>query len=290
MKIKTVFLLFNVVIVLFTAAIGVIFFTTQSDGFWRQFMPLLILLFLVIVLLDVYYFFNGKLLSLMEKEDWSGVVQYLEEKVFKKGRYTPYFVNLLAQNYLLLSDTTAVVDLENKTAITNPQLIDRFALLFGTARVLQKDMAGASNFFANRLNAKKPNKKDFLWVRFYYAFTMLLNWRFIEASKEFIVLSKISTNVVITGLSAWFLHDVLAQAMPKEREDINNAAWDGVRRVKEKVYDEQEWRDKSASTQKYIYAVLLVQYIRDAGKWIFSDGDGVKGDKPVERLAGTITR
>jgi hypothetical protein len=272
MRIKTVFLIFNIIIILFITITGVVFFTMQGDGFWKQFTPLLIILLLVIVLLDVYYFLNGKLLSLMEKEDWPGAVQYLEEKVVKKGRYTPYFVSLLAQNYLLLTDTTAVVDLENKTAIANPQLIDRFALLFGTARVLQKDMASASNFFANRLNAKKPNKKDFLWVRFYYAFTMLLNWRFSEASKEFIVLSKISTNAIITGLSAWFLKDVLAKAAPEQREDVNSAAQVGVKRVKEKVYDEQEWLNKAASMQKDIYVALLAQYIRDAGKWIFSDG------------------
>ncbi|MDR1466170.1 MAG: hypothetical protein LBI40_00905 [Treponema sp.] len=270
MKIKIVFLIFNAIIVLFITITGVVSFTMQSSGFWNQFLPLLIIFFLAVVLLDTYYFLNRKLLFLMEKEDWPGAVQYLEEKVIRKGRYTPYFVRLLAQNYLLLADTTAVVDLENKTAIANPQLIDRFALLFGIARVLQKDMSSASNFFANRLNAKKPNKKDFLWVRLYYAFTMLLNWRFVEASNEFIILSRISTNVIITGLSAWFLYDVLAKAVPEQREDVNSAAQEGIKRVKEKVYDEQGWRDKVASMQQDIYVALLAQYIRDAGKWIFS--------------------
>ncbi|MDR0645141.1 MAG: hypothetical protein LBG05_09635 [Treponema sp.] len=282
MKIKTVFLFFNVIVTFFIAITGVVFFTTQdgSGDFWNQFLPLLIVLFTVLVILDVYCFLNGKLLSLMEKEDWPGTVQYLEEKVIKKGRYTPYFVSLLVQNYLLLADITAIVDLENKTTIANPRLIDRFALLFGIARVLQKDITGASNFFADRINARKPNKKDFQWVKFYYAFTMLLNWRFAEASKEFIVLSKISTNTVITGLSAWFLYDVLAKAMPGQREDVNNAAQEGIKRVKERIYDEQEWRNKAVSMQKNIYVAILAQYIQDAGKWIFSDsGDfTVKAD------------
>ncbi|MDR0784609.1 MAG: hypothetical protein LBE74_01825, partial [Treponema sp.] len=270
MKIKTVFLIFNIIVVLFIMIISIVLSMMQSSGFRNQFLPLLIALFAALVLLDVYYLLNGKLLFLMEKEDWPGAVQYLEDKVFKKGRYTPYFVRLLAQNYLLIADITAIVDLENKTAVANPRLIDRFALLFGTARVLQKDMAGASNFFSNRLNAKKPYKKDFLWMRFYYAFTMLLNWRFVEASKEFIVLSKISTNVIIAGLSAWFLHDVLTQAMPEQREDVDSAAQRGIKRVKERVYDEREWLNKAASMQKDIHAALLAQYIRDAGKWIFS--------------------
>jgi hypothetical protein len=242
----------------------------QIDGFWNQFLPLLIALFLILVSLDVYYFFNGKLLSLMEKEDWPGAVQYLEGQVFKKGRYTLYFVRLLAQNYLLLTDIAGIIDLENKTAIANPRLVDKLALLFGTARMLQKDMPGALNFFTNRLNAKRPNKKDFLWIRFYYAFTLLLNWRFTEASREFTVLSKISTNAIITGLSAWFLQDVLTKAIPEQREDINNAAQGGVKRVKENTYDEQEWRSRAAALQKDVHVTLLVQYIQDAGKWIFA--------------------
>jgi hypothetical protein len=270
MKVKTVFLLFNGVIIFFLLILGIAPRIMERESMGRFGPFLLVFLILVLLFLNIYYFFNGKILSLLERDDWPALIQYLEGKVLRKGQYNPRFVQLLAQSYLILSDTASVVNLENKTKLANPALIETYALIFGTARIIEKDITGAENFFHTRLQAVKPNKKDMPWMRFYYGFTLLLNWRFQEAAEEFIALIKFSNNTVLIGLSAWFLYDILSKALPDRRTDITAIFTAGQASVKAAIYDNQEWDSKVSKMQKEVHIAFLTQYLKETGKWIFT--------------------
>ncbi len=273
MKIKTIFILFNGIVLLFLMTIVFAFGT--GDGVrlldWRLW-ALAALCLLVLICLDVYYFLNMRVLSLLEKKNWSGLAQYLEVKVLGKGHFSSRSVGLLAQAYLVLSDTTAVVNLENKTALAKPRLIEEHALLFGMARLLEKNMANAAHFFAARIRAPKPNKKDMCWLRFYYGFTMLLDWHFPEACDEFILQAKISDTPLVTGLAAWFLDDYLAPALPDRRDEIEAAVEIADKRVHEVVYDLKQWQSKTAKILTQPHAAVIAQYVKKAGNRLFPRG------------------
>jgi hypothetical protein len=269
MRIKTVFILFNGVVVFFMLTTGIAAIRTPILPGW-ELVCLAAICGTVLLMLDVYYFFNGKLLSILERDDWPALAQHLETEVIGKGRYTSRSVRLLAHAYLILSDIGSIINLENKTALANPKLIEQYALIFGVARILEKNAAGAANFFLCRLHSPKPYKKNLLWCRFYYGFAMLMDWRFSETADEFIILSKIAKNPIMTGLCAWFLSDYLSKSLPSRRAEIFAAAAEAQNKVKESVYDLQEWEKKTAKMSAEVHTVIINPYLAEAGKWIFA--------------------
>jgi hypothetical protein len=278
-KIKSIFILYNSIAVFFLVTIGATFgIGNGSSSLGAQLWLPVAICVATLFILDTYYLLNVKLFTLLEKDDWPALIQYLETEVLSKGRYSPRSVRLLAQTYFTLSDTAAIENLENKTALANPRLIETLALIFGTARLLEKNMNTAANFFSARIHARKPNKRDLYWLRFYYGFTMLLDWRFAEACDEFIILTKISNNSVITGLSAWFLSDYLDKALPDRREDIASAIESAQKQVKEAVYDLRQWNSKISKIQNEPHAALITQYLIKTGEWIFDNGPAVPDD------------
>jgi hypothetical protein len=271
MKIKTMFIIFNSIIVCFMVIIGASFAIGNSIRVLGvQLWGLLALCAVVLIAFDAYYLVNAKLLSFLEREDWPALVQHLEMRTLTKGRYSSRSVRLLAQAYLILSDTASLVNLENKTALAKPRLVETYALIFGTARLLEKNMAGAANFFSARIHCRKPNKADLPWLRFYYGFSMLLDWRFAEAAEEFIILTKISNNAVITGLVAWFLSDYLVKTLPDRSADIAAAIEFARKQVKEAVYDLQQWNAKVSKLQREPHVAIIIRYLDKAGVWIFT--------------------
>jgi hypothetical protein len=265
------FIFFNSTIIVFLVIISMIFGT--ESGFQLlglRLWGLIALCAVVLIVFDIYYFVNAKLLSFLEKGDWPALVQYLEVVVLNKGRYSSRSVRLLAQAYLILSDTAALINLENKTALAKPQLVETYALIFGIARLLEKDKTSATNFFLTRIRCCKSNKADLLWLRFYYGFTLLLDWRFAEAAEEFIILTKISSNTIIMGLTAWFLSNYLVKTLPDRSEDIAAAIESARKQVKEAIYDVQQWNVKVSKLQKKPHVALIMQYLTKAGTWIFT--------------------
>jgi hypothetical protein len=154
LKFKLVFAVFNIVILVFLFLVCFMPFFAFGSGtvsyFQRSVWPLALLLVAILAALDVYYALNYRLFSLLEREDWPALSAYLEEQVLRKGRYSKRLVNLLATTYLVMSDIPAVAGLENRLAVAKPALVERNALVFGAARILGKDYAGAVRFFSPR--------------------------------------------------------------------------------------------------------------------------------------------
>ena len=192
MKFKFIFILFSATLLLFIAVLvllpPIIFGPSFSGMFWKINWPFVVVLVLLLIVFSTFYFINRQLFLLLEKEDWPALVRYLEDRVIQKGNYSPRLVRLLANSYLVLSDSAAVMSLENKTAIAKPSLVDANVLVFGAARLLGNDISGAIRFFAVRRDIKKPGLRD--WVRWYHGLALLLDHRFEEASDEFSLLAK----------------------------------------------------------------------------------------------------
>ena len=109
-------------------------------------------------MIDGFFGYNWKLFSLLEREDWPALAHYLEDRVVRKGRWNSRLVKLLANTHLVLSDASAVIELEMKAAAAKPAVLSKVALVFGVARVLKNDPSGAVAFFAARRGPKKIGK------------------------------------------------------------------------------------------------------------------------------------
>ena len=238
-----------------------------SASFWRFNWPLLAVLIVLYIAFNVFYFSNRQLFLLLEKEDWPALVRYLEDIVIQKGRFSNRLVRLLANSYLVLSDTAAVMSLENKTAIAKPGLIDTNALVFGTARILGKDITGAIRFFKARKETVKKGLRE--WVSWYYGFALLLNRQFIEAGEEFSQLAKTSKDGVIAGLSSYFLSDAIARTSPEKEYEYKETARDGRERVKKALGSEKNWNREVSRLSMEIHAAALTKYMEETGKWLY---------------------
>jgi hypothetical protein len=272
LKFKSIFIIFNILIVFFLVIIGLLPVIILGGGFagsfWRSAWPLGAVLLLALVVLDIFYFTNRKLFRLLEREDWPALADYLESLVIRKGRYSSRLVRLLANTYVVMSDSAAVMNLENKAAIAKPRLVDNNALIFGAAHILGGDTAGAVKFFSARMEKGAVKGRDALWVRWYYGFSLLLSRQFDKAAAEFKVLAFESADALIAGLSAYFLSDKI---MKNSSDPLDNkhAAEEGRKRIRETVKSLREWEAETAKIETEVHAAILRNYLGEAGAWLF---------------------
>jgi hypothetical protein len=273
LKFKYILIVFNVFLIVFVSILCLIPFfilgSSFSRSFWLSNWYLLLVFILILGAVDSYYFANRRLFLLLEKEDWPALVYYLEEKVVRRGKYTPRLVQLLANTYLVLSDSLAVMSLEKKVAIARPALLESNALVFGAARILGRDIPGAVRFFGARLESGKPAGRQ--WLRWYYGFSLLLNRQFEEAGEEFTRLAAASGDGVVAGLSSFFLADTLAAALPEKAEAFNAAAAEGRNRVLRALPRRRNWIRETGTIRAEVYAAALSKYLDDAGSWLYGN-------------------
>jgi hypothetical protein len=276
LKFKSLFIIFNITIIFFLLVVGLLPFLVLGAGFSRDFWatgwPLLLILAGALVGLNIFYFSKRRLYYLLEREDWPALQDYLEQQVISRGKYRPQLVQLLANTYLVMSDSASVMTLENKTAIAKPALIEANALVFGSARILGGDAAGAADFFSLRLARGKakssPAARDLPWIRWYYGFSLLLNRQFGKAEAEFKALAAESPDAVITGLSAFFLDDTLLK-YTENRDECRARAREGRERVQKSLKTREEWNREAGKIETEVHAAILKKYIGQAGTWLF---------------------
>jgi hypothetical protein len=270
LKFTPIFILFNTILVIFMLLIFItpvlVLGADFAHAFWRTGWSLVVLLGAVLIALNVFYFDNRRLFALLEREDWPALAQYLEVKVIRKGRYSSHLVRLLANTYLLLSDSAAVISLENKVAIAKPALIEEHALVFGAARILSKDYAGAAEFFGARRLSRKDPLRD--WIRWYRGFALLLDRQFSAASEEFSALARFSSDGVLTGLSAYLLEDTLHRILPDREAGL--AAEEGRKRVLAALPDLAAWNREASKIQTEVYAAIISKHVVSTAKWIYA--------------------
>jgi hypothetical protein len=262
---------FNVFLLLFLAALcltpALILGPAFSGSFWVSNWYLFLVFVLILAAVDSYYFINRRLFSLLEKEDWPALVYYLEEKIIRQGKYSPRMVQLLANTYLVLSDSAAVMSLEKKVAIAKPEILESNALIFGAAHVLGRDISGAVRFFGARLEAARGAGGQ--WIRWYYGFALLLDRQFDDAAGEYTRIAKGGSDGVVTGLACYFLADSLASSLPEKAEELKAVAGEGRTRVLKVLPHNKNWTREATKICTEIYAAALSKYIDEAGRWLY---------------------
>ena len=272
MKFQSVFIIFNVLLIILFAIIcitpALFLESALVMAFWQTNWFILLILFIALAGFDIFYLFNRKLYALLEKEDWPALATYLEEKVIQNGKYTPRLVRLLANAYLVLSDSPGVMSLENKAVMAKPALVEKNALVFGTARILGKDTAGAIHFFETRMNSAHPKIRQ--WIQWYYGFAMLLNRQNEKALDEFSRLAVTCDDAVITGLAAYFLHTIRTH-VPDKSDSYAVSAMNGRERVLKSLPEKKNWVAETGKIIAEIHIAVISKYIDEAGHWIYKE-------------------
>ncbi|GHV82200.1 hypothetical protein AGMMS49991_07580 [Spirochaetia bacterium] len=299
MKFRSIFILFDGITFVFLILVFILPVFIPGSGLvgtsWHGLWPLALFLFLVLAGMNLFFALNYRLYHLLEREDWPALVLYLEDRVLQKGRYSSHLVQILANAYLVLSDSASVMKLENQAAAAKPALLEKYALIFGAARILGKDFSGAVRFFELRLEAaleassagkggggKSKAVRPFggkgmtggiafadntEWLSWYLGFALLLDHQFDPAARRFAEIARHSPDMILVGMAAWFLDSTLLRTLP--RGELAEAVREGRDRVYAALPDAEAWNKETAKIQTAVYAVILSKYIKETAGWLY---------------------
>jgi hypothetical protein len=249
--------------------------------------PLLFFMSAILVCLGIFFLFNYRLFLLLEREDWPALAYYLEQKVFVKNRYNNRYVRLLASSYMVMSDYPSVLKLENKAFLVKKSVVEKNVLIFGSARVISGDYKGAATFFKTHLEKGRLRRQDLEWIRWFYGFSWLLGSTFDKAEHEFLSMAVSSSDAIISGISAYFLANNLANKSLRQ-QDCLSAAENGRDRVLSVLKDFEGWEKEVKKAETEIHIAIIRKYIDEAGVWLFSPRNTETADEQQE-TDGRIT-
>jgi len=230
-------------------------------------LPLVAFLVLILIIMSLFFLFNYRLFSLLEREDWPALSFYLEKQIFEKGRYSSRNVRLLASSYLVISDYSSVIKLEKKALSASPSAVRENVLVFGSARILNGNHNESAAFFKSYTGKGKKNEN--LWIQWFYGFSLLLSGDFSSAEPEFVTLVLSSGDALIIGLSSYFLDNAILKHSMKTKECANTAE-SGKQQVRKSLKNLKGWQKEIDKMGTDIHAAIIKKYFDEAGRWIFS--------------------
>ncbi|MCL1991926.1 MAG: hypothetical protein FWG66_03145 [Spirochaetes bacterium] len=270
MKIKYLIIMFNAILVFLLLFAALAPFILIGPGFavifWREAWPLALLIVLALAGLNAFFISNYPVYRLLEREDWPALAYYLEDKVYEKKQYSLRNVRLLANSYLELCDFPSAFKLESKVAIVKPSIVAKNVLIFGTARLLSGDYKRAAAFYKNCLARGKVPQKQ--WVLWFYALSLMLEGDIENAQKQFVALAENSKDLVVTGLSAYFLASALEKKSPRPEEC--REVYEKCRmRVRAAYKNIDNWKKETQKAKAEVHRAVIRKYINEAGTWLF---------------------
>jgi len=229
--------------------------------------PLLLFIAVLLICISAFFFFNYRLFSLLEREDWPALAYYLEQKIYVKNRYSVRNVRLLASSYLVISDYPSVQKLESKALLARSSVVKKNVLIFGPAKIMGGKPKEAAAFFSSHM--EKCSGKEKQWVHWFYGFSQLLAGAFSAAEPEFSSLAISCNDALITGLSAYFLSTSIEKHSLKP-EECSDIAETGRSRVVKTLKNGENWIKEADQMSAEIHVAIIKKYIDEAGQWLFS--------------------
>lgn len=272
MKFKTIFILFNAVIVIsflfiFILPLLILGFD-YAVVFWKTNWSMALVFVFVLSAINVFFMGNWRIFTLVGKEDWNGLSAWLTEQIFVKKRYRGFHVRFLVSVSLNKSDLATIDKLETELADHKPAMLRRLAVLFGSVYLLRNKPEESERFFSQFIHVQDVDKPGWLW--FDYAFSLILLKRAAEAVPW---LRKAATlnDVVLVMLCAYFLGTIGAAALEDHAEREAAMAFSEERRAMlcKRFKPERLSREIEAARNE-VHIVILSKLVDDAGSWLFN--------------------
>jgi len=273
MKFKTIFLIFNVVVLVsflfvFFAPMLVLDAAYAATFLARNWF--LALSFLAILgALNAFFIRNWKLFSLLESEDWPALAAYLSEEINDKGRISNRTVKVYVNSLLLLSDLEGIEKLEALLASKRPKILSRNALLFGVTKLLKGDYLAARGFLSGYAGNRGCEDRDWLSFDLAFADLVLKDW---SAALPLLEPLSEKRDVILRSLAGFYL-DVLSGRSPGPEADRAKAAAEKVKAGILKRCKRKAWEARAAEAREDIKGVVLTKMIEDAALWIYGTAD-----------------
>lgn len=261
MKFKSIFFLFNIVVILSFSLIFllplILLSGSYSAVFWKDNWYLAVIFLLLIAGLDGYFLYNWKLFIYLEKEDWNSLTTYLEDKIYIKGQFRKQYIRLMINTSLAVSNLDKIERLASEVAHRKPALLPRYALLLGIPPFLRDDSSASLAHYGAFKDRKETADRP--WVKWVYAFSLIRdsNREMAEAVLREILEDK---NDYVLLLLTLFSLDSIGHKSEKATEVLNLYG--------EKFSDDKKWLGYVENARgKNVFILLLSGLIEEARTW-----------------------
>lgn len=269
MKFRILFALFNFVIVAAFALIVLmpvlVLGWEYSRVFWQGNWPVAIVFAAVLGGLNTYFGINWRLFTLLEREDWPGLIDHLEQKILVKNRLGKQRVRVLINAYVVTGAADKITELESRLREIDAAWVARFPLEFGIPYLLKNDAPAMEGFFAEMKEHR--NCPEPVWVRWNYGFALILQRKFDEARPVLISIADETKNPVQQLLIAYLLNSVAAE------DETARSVVGRLRSAFRSRYQDDQWERELERHRSGLQVLVLLKMIGDAARWAFEPGE-----------------
>jgi hypothetical protein len=270
MKFKTIFILFNFILIFSFSFIFLMpFFLLGGEytlAFWMKNWPLFLFFSAVLAGFNVFFALNWRLFTLLESEDWNALGILLSARVFNKKRYDRRTMRLLVNTSLLRGDMDTVSRLEKTLRDKKPLALRRDAVLFGAARLLRNDAEASETFMAEFSDGKGVENPA--WIGFYHAFSMILRGQAAQAAPKLRTYLD-SKDSILAALAAYLSATLCAPKLePSERQSLISDS-ESRRSALVSRYPGVKWSREVERAKTEIHIVILSKILDEASTWLF---------------------
>ncbi len=267
MKFKALFITFNLVLIISFVLIffAPLFFMGEESFLLviRQNLIIIIIFIAFLIVFNTYFLLNLRFYSYLEKEDWNGVIVFLENCIFNKGSTRNSYIKILINSYLVTSHIDAIIKLEKHLMKKRPALVQRYSTQFSIPYLLSGKPQEAESFFNSLLEMAGTHNRD--WIRWNYAFALLQQNKEEQGKNGLLSLLHITKDIVLLLLTLYLLDSYSARD-----HEIKEQVESTLKTLREN-YTEGVWQKfLEASKKKNIEVLMLSQIIRDAAAWFFN--------------------
>ncbi|MBN1647192.1 MAG: hypothetical protein JW874_04095 [Spirochaetales bacterium] len=264
MKFKVIFILFNILIAFSVVMVlilpATVFGIDYASQFWKD--KWFIGIFFVIVLagLNVFFARNWKLFSCIEKEDWSGLIGYLEEQIMIKKRISRKKIQLLVNTYLLHAGVHDLRKLSIFLDESKPAVKQQFILQFGIPSLVDNDPESITGYFGRYLHLKTADSE---WINWCYSFGLVMQKKIDDSKNNLLALLADCRKPLVKLLTLYLLYSVIYEndsclaQITKEKDDFSRKYTRGI------LARELE------KSKNNILIVVLLKIINQAIDWLF---------------------
>jgi len=263
MKFKSIFWLFNGVVVLALVIFGVasflLFGRDYAAVYWGNMWIVAVLFVVLIAVLDFYFVRNWKLFDLLEQEDWPALLAWLEDRIYVRGQFKRPYANLLINTALSVSNIDAVKKLETEVRQRKPELLKHLGVALGIPVLLSQDSEAVKAYFGPLADDARTHRRD--WARWCRA-----------AAAGSDGLEELADLLEAKDLSVRLLaYDELNRGPHELPEAVSASMNDAASELKGQLEGESGERRLTRSREDHLMAVVLTARVNEARKDLLAD-------------------
>ena len=268
MKFKIIFILFNIVVVFsFLIVILMPFFMLGGEYSLQYFKNswYLFLVFLIIIgIIDSYFFLNWEMFSLLESEKWDELIIYLEKRIYGKKKINIRLLKIMANTYLIRSNIEGISKLEQFLRHEKPGLIKKMVIPLSIPFFKEGSSEKMEEFFKEFITDKGVTEAN--WVRFLYAFSLMLNKKSDEALSLLIDLCNSKLSSILKLLVIYSLQSIV---------HINsNDKFGCIELTKKELssnFKKEKMKNELERLNDMVLILVLGKYAKEAIEWLYKE-------------------